>query len=295
MNTMKQLVVCLFLLLSSTTVVMAQGKIDQFMVDVDGNHNPRIIYSSYGATPRDGVVVINTTIPNLEFGIMSVSKDRLKKVEYDKRKNCYILIIQPNDNNYKRYTITLNAKGFMLGKIENVVVKAGLSSGYIVNKKSNYNAFVSVNYAYGITSQTHSLGATFGKLFFFRNKMGLFLSGSKNLTTVTVAGECDKEGYLSDGSRPLYDDAMITPEWSALFGAYWRFNNFYIQVGSGVGASYVYWKTGGDYYRNLGLSNLEVALTGGVRYHVNKLVLSLDMVTNGFRTAELKVGLGLSF
>ena len=134
-NKIKRLMVCLILFFSTLELSMAQERINEFVVDVDENHNPMTIYSSYGATPNDGVVIVNSTMPNLEFGIMSVAKERLRKVVHDKGKNRYVLIIQPNDNNYQQYTITINAKGFMQGKINDVEVKAGLSSGFIVNTK----------------------------------------------------------------------------------------------------------------------------------------------------------------
>ena len=125
-------------------VFFAQERINEFVVNVDENHNPMTFYSSYGATPNDGVVIVNSTIPDLEFGILSVDSTRLRKVVPDKRKSRYVLIIQPNDINYQQYTITINAKGFMQGKINDVEVKAGLSSGFIVNPKYTNNATSSI-------------------------------------------------------------------------------------------------------------------------------------------------------
>ena len=185
----------------------------------------------------------------------------------------------------------------------NKTVQAGDNLEYTLSKyspikpKKVYNAFVTINYAYDIVSGTHSAGISGGKLLFFRNKLGLFLSGSTAFPSETsVIEECDKEGFLADGSRPQYVDYKITPRWSILGGAYWKFDNFYLKGGLGVGTRNVYWQTeDGFYYRNLGFSKPELALTMGVQYHVNQLVLSLDVVTNSFSTAELKVGLGYSF
>ena len=131
----KSLIIGLFAMICSFGVAYSQERLNEFVVEVDESHNPMTIYSSYGATPNDGVVIINSTISDLEFGIMSVAKERLRKVVPDKGKNRYLLIIQPNDSNYKQYTITINAKDFKQGKIDAVVVKAGSSSGYIVNSK----------------------------------------------------------------------------------------------------------------------------------------------------------------
>lgn len=127
--------IVLITVICSHGTALAQDRINEFVVDEDKTHNALGLYVNYGATPNDGVVVINSTISDLEFGILSVAKERMRKVVHDKEKNRYVLIIQPNDKNYKQYTITINAKGFMQGKINSVVVKAGLSSGYIVNSK----------------------------------------------------------------------------------------------------------------------------------------------------------------
>lgn len=137
MRLVKRLTLCILLLLSIIEVALAQERINEFIVEVDRTHNPMTIYSSYEVTPNDGVVIVNSTIPNLEFNIPA-APGRIKTVS-DKKKNRYVLIIQPNDNNYQQYTITINAKGFMQGKINDVVVRSGLSSGFIVNSKFETN------------------------------------------------------------------------------------------------------------------------------------------------------------
>ena len=134
----KRLMVCLLLPLCTMWLSMAQERINEFVVNVDENHNPMTIYSSYGATPNDGVVIVNSTIQDLEFNIPA-APGRIRTIS-DKKKNRYVLIISPNDVNYQQYTITINANGFMQGKIEPVVVKAGLSSGFVVNPKYDYIA-----------------------------------------------------------------------------------------------------------------------------------------------------------
>ncbi|MBR1513372.1 MAG: hypothetical protein IJ622_03670 [Bacteroidales bacterium] len=136
----KRFIISLFAVLCSIGTALSQERINEFVVNTDATHNPMTIYSSYGATPNDGVVIVNSTIPNLEFNI-PVAPGRIRTVP-DKKKNRYVLIIQPNDNNYKQYTITINAKGFKQGQINSVVVKASSSTGYVVNPKhyGNTNA-----------------------------------------------------------------------------------------------------------------------------------------------------------
>lgn len=133
----KHIIVSLFVVLCSFGTVRSQERINEFVVNTDETHNPMTIYSSYGATPNDGVVIVNSTIPNLEFNIPA-APGRIRTIP-DKKKNRYVLIISPNDVNYQQYTITINAKGFVQGKINDVVVKAGLSSGFIVNSKFETN------------------------------------------------------------------------------------------------------------------------------------------------------------
>lgn len=140
----KRFVISLFAILCSFGTARSQERINEFMVNADETHNPMTIYSSYGATPNDGVVIVNSTMPDLEFNIPA-APGRIKTVP-DKKKNRYVLIIQPNDSNYKQYTITINAKGFKQGKINAVVVKAGLSSGYTVNPK--YGSQINVDPLY---------------------------------------------------------------------------------------------------------------------------------------------------
>ena len=132
----KIFIISLFSILCCFGTVVAQETINEFVVEADRTyHDTMTIYKSYGATPNDGVVIVNSTIPDLVFDIPSAPR-RLINTIPDKNKNRYVLIIQPNDNNYKRYTITINAKGFKQGAIDDVVLKPSISSSYIVNPKN---------------------------------------------------------------------------------------------------------------------------------------------------------------
>lgn len=133
----KRFIISLFAILCSFGTARSQEQLNEFVVNVDEKHNPMTLYSSYGATPNDGVVIVNSTIPGLEFNIPAAPR-RIRTVP-DKKKNRYVLIIQPNDNNYKQYAITINAKDFLQGKIDHVIVKAGVSSGFVVNPKNDVN------------------------------------------------------------------------------------------------------------------------------------------------------------
>ena len=98
MNTIKRLVVCLLLLIGSREVVLAQEKLNGFVINPDSNC-PFTIRPGEGDY---GFVVINTTLSNLNFSIPNAPK-RLVNADYKTERQQWILKIVPNDNNYKRY------------------------------------------------------------------------------------------------------------------------------------------------------------------------------------------------
>ena len=108
-------------------VVLAQEKLNEFVITPDGN-------CPFTIRPGDGeygFVVINTTLSDLSFAIPSAPK-RLVTSDYNTEKQQWILKIVPNDNNYKRYRITINSKGFKQGEID-VLVKQKESICFDVN------------------------------------------------------------------------------------------------------------------------------------------------------------------
>lgn len=116
MNKIKHLLVFLFLLGTFETV-FSQEKLNGFVIKQDSN-------CPFTIRPGDGefgFVVINTTLSDLNFAIPSAPK-RLVAADYNTEKQQWILKIVPNDNNYKRYRITINSKGFKQGEID-VLVK----------------------------------------------------------------------------------------------------------------------------------------------------------------------------
>lgn len=127
-------IISIFAVLCSFGTVHSQEKLNEFMVSKDENHKSDINYTDFGAADSNGVVIINTMIPNVTFALRSVRKDRLRVVP-DPIRNRYLLIIKPNDYKYGQYKITLTAPGFKQGEIANVVVKEKLSSAYDVNPK----------------------------------------------------------------------------------------------------------------------------------------------------------------
>lgn len=110
-------------------VVLAQEKLNEFEIAPDGN-------CPFTIRPGDGeygFVVINTTLSDLHFTIPTAPR-RLVKADFNAEKQQWILTIVPNDNNYKRYRITLNSDGFKQGEID-VLVKQKDSQCFDVNPK----------------------------------------------------------------------------------------------------------------------------------------------------------------
>lgn len=132
MNKIKHLL--LFLFLSGfIEALFSQEKLNEFVITPDGN-------CPFTIRPGDGeygFIVINTTLSNLRFTIPTAPR-RLVKSDFNSEKQQWILTIVPNDNNYKRYRITVNSGGFKQGEIggeTGVLVKQKESLCFDVNPK----------------------------------------------------------------------------------------------------------------------------------------------------------------
>lgn len=203
----KRFIISLFAILCSFGTARSQERINEFVVNIDENHNPMTIYSSYGATPNDGVVIVNSTIPDLEFNIPA-APGRIRTIP-DKKKNRYVLIIQPNDNNYQQYTITINAKGYLQRRIDHVVVKGGLSSGYVVNPKNDTKV-------YKIGNDAESLVGYSGYKIAYLDKTGKHGFAIKYFEYSDFTFEGDEYPSITE-LRMMYDNRYVL----GLIGEYW--------------------------------------------------------------------------
>lgn len=129
-NKIKHLLVLLFLLGTFETV-FSQEKMNNFVITKDSN-------CPFTIRPGDGeygFVVVNTALSNLVFAIPNAPK-RLVEADYNAVKQQWVLKIVPNDGNYKRYKITINAKGFKQGEIDSVEVVSKNSYCFDVNPQN---------------------------------------------------------------------------------------------------------------------------------------------------------------
>lgn len=104
------LITCLSTVLCSQNLVVTKGKTEGMSTK----------HYNYAAQPGDGLIIINTVIPNMEFEI-SNAKSRLHKTSYDKAANQYILSVQPlveedilgiKSQFTNGYSLSITAKGY---------------------------------------------------------------------------------------------------------------------------------------------------------------------------------------
>lgn len=103
----------------------AENILAQEVVKLNGFEITQDSICPFEIQPGDGeygFVVINTAMSNLQFSIPDAPK-RLAKSEFKSTQQQWILTIVPNDNNYRKYRILINAKGFKTGEIEVRIVQ----------------------------------------------------------------------------------------------------------------------------------------------------------------------------
>jgi outer membrane protein OmpA-like peptidoglycan-associated protein len=110
---MKQKIIILCIAAFFAGDLFAQG-LNEFVIGKDYN-SQEVFHKSQGCTPQDGVIVFNTTIPNLKFAMVD-TPNRLKNVPaFDTKNNCYVLCVQPTDKNIggiTKYSIDIMAEGY---------------------------------------------------------------------------------------------------------------------------------------------------------------------------------------
>jgi len=69
-----------------------------------------------------------------------------------------------------------------------------------------------------------------------------------------------------------------------------------VRVGMGYGNRTLRWRTeDGRWLRNTPYSDAGLDLSAGMQLHLNKIVLSAEVVTTQFQTMEAKIGFGYAF
>ncbi|MDR3267220.1 MAG: OmpA family protein, partial [Tannerella sp.] len=135
---MKQKIIVLLISALFAGNLFAQG-LNEFIIGKDYN-SQEVFHKSNGCTPDDGVIVFNTTIPNLKFSMVDTPK-RLKNVSvFDAKNNCYVLCIQPTDKNIggiTKYSIDITAEGYKREIIDISEVRATETQYFAVKSKKD--------------------------------------------------------------------------------------------------------------------------------------------------------------
>jgi hypothetical protein len=133
---LKITVLLAFAFWASNLFSQTRGVLNEFVIEKDDS--PQAFYKSQGCTPNDGVIVFNTTIPNLQF-TMPDAPLRLRNVSaFDKANSRYVLCLQPTDTEiggYTKYSIDISATGYKNDIIDVREVRAGKVQYFKINPK----------------------------------------------------------------------------------------------------------------------------------------------------------------
>lgn len=163
-------------------------------------------------------------------------------------------------------------------------------------KNPNRLSFITFNAAYSVAPQW-SFGACYGRT--GKGRLGWFLGimTALDFNGFSADNECDAEGYLIDGSRPDYSGKIYRYRLSAIVGGILRITDpLFFKLGLGYGVRNLCWEgESGTCYRNLGYSTEGIDVSAGLQLHLNRFVISGDIVTTNFKTVEGKAGIGWTF
>ena len=162
-------------------------------------------------------------------------------------------------------------------------------------KESSRASFITANVAYSVAPQL-SYGVTYGSV----NKVGWFASlmTNFNFKDVGIASEQLPMAEIvnMDGTIvPItLNGKQCSSRLSLTAGLMVKcFGPVYAKVGAGYGVRSKLWQTeGGDWLKHEGNSYRGIDMTAGLQFHLGGFVISTDVVTNNFKTLEIKIGVG---
>jgi len=134
---MKRYLLFLLFALFGATQMFSQTTLQEFVIEKDTPPDVTEIFKEYGCTPEDGIIVYNTTIPDLEFSIPD-APNRLRHVSsFDETNKRYVLCVQPTDGlgGYTKYIVLVNSKSYKPEAQIVSAIKPGLAQYYSINPK----------------------------------------------------------------------------------------------------------------------------------------------------------------
>lgn len=165
-------------------------------------------------------------------------------------------------------------------------------------KASAKTQFATVNVAYSYAPQL-SYGLTYGSV----KKIGWFASLMTNFNFRDIGFAAERPVEAID----MYMDGTVNPitlngnssssRLSLTAGMVVKcFNSVYVKLGAGYGVRSKFWQSeGGSWYKHEGDSYIGADVTAGMQFNLGGFVISTDVVTNNFKTLEVKLGLGLNW
>ena len=137
---MKHFLLSLLFVLYSTVTMFSQEVLKEFIIEKGSPPLVSEIFKEYGCNPDDGVIVFNTTIPDLEFTIPD-APNRLKHVSsFDTTNKRYVLCVQPTDGigGYTKYAILVNGKIYKPEAQPVSAIKPGVAQYFKINPKKEF-------------------------------------------------------------------------------------------------------------------------------------------------------------
>ena len=149
--------------------------------------------------------------------------------------------------------------------------------------------FITLNAAYSVSPQT-SFGFTYGQV----KRFGWFVSAMSNFGFRLSANDWN-DLYSTDGVVN-FSGKSSKARLSVTGGFVVRlFGPIYAKLGAGYGARVKCWEVAGKWYEYTPDTYKGFDLTAGIMLNTRKYAISADVVTNNFKTMEVKLGVGLNW
>ena len=149
--------------------------------------------------------------------------------------------------------------------------------------------FITLNAAYSVAPQT-SFGFTYGQV----KRFGWFVSAMSNFG-FRFRGSDWNDLYSTDGIVDFFGKSSKA-RLSVTGGFVARlFGPIYAKLGAGYGARVKCWEVAGKWYEYTPDTYRGFDLTAGIMLNTRKYAISADVVTNNFKTMEVKLGVGLNW
>lgn len=174
--------------------------------------------------------------------------------------------------------------------------KNSTSSYYFVPKKEPLEKylsggvnFITLNAAYSVAPQT-SFGFTYGQV----KRFGWFVSAMSNFG-FRLSANYWIDLYSTDGVVN-FSGKSSKARLSVTGGFVVRlFGPIYAKLGAGYGARVKCWEVAGKWYEYTPDTYKGFEFTTGIMLNTRKYAISADVVTNNFKTMEVKLGVGLNW